>query len=97
MKIIDYALYTHYVDGERDNDTADWYTTRDAAIAAARQRIANGTDPDEVGIMAFVRNGECLWDAEIQFDVSGACWCDDLSAWNNYDADGNVTTRDILA
>lgn len=94
---IDYALYTEYIDDERDNDTAHWYTTRDAAIAAAREYIASGTNPDDIGIMAFIHNGDCMWDAEIQFDASGACWCDDLSAWDNYDAEGNVISRDIIA
>lgn len=80
---IDYALYTEA--GERDNDRADWFDSRDAAIDAARDAILNdGVDPDVVGIMAFEHNGDPWWDFEIRFDDQGRCWCDDRSALEDY-------------
>ena len=82
-KKIDYALYS---EANRDNDRADWFESREEAIEAARDAILNGcVNAEDVGIMAWEHDGDAFWDFEIRFDDQGRCWCDDPSAWEDWD------------
>lgn len=68
----EYALFTEYVNGERDKSSAKWFDSWQAAVRAAQKAIRNGTNSEDVGIMAYCPSGYFwCWTDEVKFTPDG--------------------------
>ena len=77
---IEYALYIAENIIDQDNDQADWFSTLEEALEAARAAIENG-ETEEAEIRKFdTEASEVLWDYPITVDGNGSAWSDDDNA-----------------